>query len=273
VPEATLGGRTIGITAERRADEQADLFRRRGGAVLHGPTLRIFSVGDDEALRATCLDIIGRPPDFLVASTGYGMRTWLAAAEGWGLRDGLLAALGRARVANRGAKAASANGAAGLVEWWRAPNETLDEVVARVLTEPLSGTRVVLQLHGTAEPRAVTQLREAGADVLEVDAYRMTLPADPGPARTLIDAACAGVLAAVTFTTAPAVHNLFTLAREAGRAEALRDAFNGPVIAACVGPVCAEGAFEEGVATPLVPTRSRLVPLVQAVTDRLGKGS
>ena len=35
--------------------------------------------------------MIARPPDFLLASTGFGMRTWLAAADSWGLRDALLA--------------------------------------------------------------------------------------------------------------------------------------------------------------------------------------
>ena len=263
---------TIGITAERRAEEQADLFHRRGATTLHGPTLRIVSAGDDEALREATLDVIGRPPDFLLASTGFGMRTWLSAAEGWGLRAALLDALRQAKVANRGAKAASANNAAGLTEWWRAPDERFDELVEHVLREPLAGRRVVLQLHGCALPEAVARLEAAGASVTEVDAYSARLPADSGPARALIDAACERRVAAVTFTTAPAVHNLFAVATQAGNADELRRALNGAVVAACVGPVCAEGAFEEGVTSPLVPARARLVPLVQALTDRLSGG-
>lgn len=266
---ALLQGFTIGITAERRAEEQGDLFRKRGAAIMYGPTLRVFSVVDAEELRATTLEIIAQPPDFLLASTGFGMRTWLSAAEAWGLRPALLEALGRAKVANRGAKAASANNAAGLSEWWRAPNERFDELVERVLVEPLAGTRVALQLHGRAEPAAAVRLEAAEAEVIEVDAYRTSLPADPGPAHALIEAACARELAAVTFTTAPAVHNLFVLAREASREHALRRALNGPVVAACVGPVCAEGAVDEGILDPLLPPRPRLVPLVQALTDRL----
>jgi uroporphyrinogen-III synthase len=269
VSDAPLRGTTIGITAERRAGEQAGLFRKRGADVIHGPSLRVFSLADDETLHATTEDLIARPPDYLLASTGFGMRTWLAAAESWGLRDALVAALSRTRVANRGAKAASANGAVGLTEWWRAPNERFEELVERMAEEPLAGARVVLQLHGAAEPDAVAFLAAAGAEVMEVDAYRLSLPVDPEPARNLIEATCGGRLAAVTFTTAPAVHNLFTLARAWGRADDLRRAFNTTTIAACVGPVCAEGALEEGVHEPLVPSRARLVPMVQAVTDRL----
>ena len=267
-----LEGLTIGITAERRATEQADLFHRRGAATLHGPTLRIeSSSSDDDALRAVTEEVIRQPPDYLLASTGFGMRTWLKAAEGWGARGALLAALGRAKVANRGAKAASANTAAGLAEWYRAPDERFEELVERVLEEPLDGCRMVLQLHGCPLPETVARLEAAGASVVEVDAYSARLPADTGPAEALIDAACDHRLAAVTFTTAPAVHNLFAIATRVGRADELRRALNGPVVAGCVGPVCAEGAAEEGVTSPVVPDRARLVPLVEAVANHLAR--
>ena len=268
--DGPLEGLTIGITAERRAAEQADLFHRRGAATLHGPTLRIESSSpDDEALRAVTFGIIDEPPDYLLASTGFGMRTWFAAAESWGVRGDLVAALGQAKVANRGAKAASANTAAGLSEWYRAPDERWEELVERLLGEPLEGCRVVLQSHGHPMPKTVARLEAAGASVVEVDAYSSRLPADTRPAEELIAAACDRRVAAVTFTTAPAVHNLFAIANRLGRADELRRALNGPVVAGCVGPVCAEGATDEGVTDPVVPDRARLVPLVDAVTVAL----
>jgi uroporphyrinogen-III synthase len=273
VDDGPLAGLTIGITAERRAEEQASMLQARGAQTLWGPTLRVFTIADDEELRAATTDVVRRPPDFLLASTGFGMRTWLSAAEAWGLRPALVEALRQAKVVNRGAKAASANTGAGLPEWWRAPDERFDEVLDRVLAEPLAGARVVVQVHGMPAPRAVARLTEAGAEVTVVDGYRASLPSDTGPARALIDAACSGGLAAVTFTTAPAVHNLFVLADAEHRAEELRAALNGPVVAACVGPVCAEGAVEEGVSAPLVPARSRLVPLVQTLTEHLAAAS
>lgn len=267
--EGVLAGLTVGITAERRADEQARLLADRGAATLHGPTIRITPSGGDAGLRAATEAVIERPPSLLLASTGFGMRAWLGAAEEWGLREALVAALAHARVANRGAKAASANASVGLREWYRAPNERFEELLAAVLGEPLDGARVVLQLHGTAMPRTVARLAAAGADVVEVDAYRASLPDDPAPAVALAEAACDGRLAAVTFTTAPAVHNLFVIAAAVGLDGRLREALNGPVVAACVGPVCAEGALDEGVEAPLVPDRARLVPLVHALTERL----
>jgi uroporphyrinogen-III synthase len=271
VPDGPLQGMTIGITAERRAAQQADLLIKRGADVLHGPTVRVFSLDEDEALKATTADVIARPPDFLLASTGFGMRTWIAAAASWDGGEALLGALGQARIANRGAKAASANTAVGLAEWYRAPHERLDELIERVLVEPLAGRRVVLQLHGVADPDAVSCLVSAGAEVIEVDAYRLSLPTDAAPAQDLIRAACANELSAITFVAAPAVHNLFVLASEIGLAAELRQALNTRVVAACVGPVCAEGAIDEGVLRPLVPSRPRLVPMIQTLTDHLGQ--
>jgi len=265
-----LTGLTIGVTAERRADEQAALLTARGAVVMHGPSLRISSVLDDPVLRSVTEAIIAHPPDYLLASTGFGMRTWLAAADGWGWREGLVGALGRARIANRGAKAASATKALGLTEWFRAPSERFSELVDRLLDESLEDRRVVFQLHSAAETAAREEVTGAGAEVVEVDAYRTGLPADPAPALALIDAVCQRRLAAVTFTTAPAVHNLFALADGARRSDELRQAFNDAVLAVCVGPVCAEGAHEEGVEEPLVPPRPRLVPMIQALTARLG---
>src|SRR5260370_37732831 len=78
-----LDGRTIGITAERRADEQAKLLISRGASVLRGPTLRISSVLDDASLRNATEAVIARPPDYLLASTCYGGRTCTPSAGGW----------------------------------------------------------------------------------------------------------------------------------------------------------------------------------------------
>jgi uroporphyrinogen-III synthase len=273
VPNCPLQGMTIGVTAERRAAQQEDLLTKRGAHVLHGPTLRVFSLEADEVLRAATAEVIARPPDFLVASTGFGMRTWLATAASWGMDEALLDALRSARVANRGAKAASATVSFGLAEWYRAPHERLEELIARLSVEPLAGRRVVLQLHGAAAPGAVASLLAGGAEVLEIDAYRLSLPVDPEPARHLIRAACASQVAAITFVSAPAVHNLFLLAAEVGLADSLRRALNRDVVAACVGPVCAEGANDEGVLSPLVPPRPRLVPMIQTLTDHLSRSA
>jgi uroporphyrinogen-III synthase len=262
-----LEGFVVGLTADRRWQEQAELLERRGASVLHGPTMDTLYLADDDDLRRATSAVIAAPPDFVVATTGIGVRAWFEAAAAWGLGEQLTAALTAARVVARGPKAAAAVNANGLEVWARSATEQMDDVIAVLLAEDLGGRRVVLQEYGMRTPVFVAALSEAGAEVVEVPVYRWRLPADPGPALKLVEAACAGRVDAVTFTSAPAVHNLFSLAESAGMADDLRAAFNGPVLAACVGPVCAAGALEEGIERPLAPSVGRLGLLVRAISD------
>lgn len=267
--DGPLDGFVVGVTADRRASEQAELLRRRGAEVVLGPSIETAYLADDDALRATTLVLIENPPDYLAATTGIGMRAWFEAAQAWGLGDALLDALGTTRIVARGPKAAGAVQAAGLAVWQSAANEQMDQLLAHLLAQPLAGARVAVQLYGMPAPEAVDGLSGAGAAVVEVPVYQWRTPEDPAPALRLAQAAIDGRLHAVTFTAAPAVTNLFALAAGAGMAGALRDAFNRTVVAACVGPVCARGATDAGILAPLVPPVGRLGLMVRALSERL----
>jgi uroporphyrinogen-III synthase len=106
-------------------------------------------------------------------------------------------------------------------------------------------------------------------ELVEVPVYQWALPDDPAPAEALVDAAIAGQLDAVTFTAQPAVHNLFRIAGD--RADQLRAAFNGGVVASCVGPVCASAATDEGLQAPIWPDPPRLPAMVRQVVARLAE--
>jgi uroporphyrinogen-III synthase len=264
-----LEGYAVGVTADRRSEEQAELLRRRGASVLCGPSIETLYLGDDDTLRQATAALIARPPDYLVATTGIGIRAWLEAAATWGVGEGLVEALRPARIVARGPKAAGAVLAAGLSTWARSATEQMEEVVERLLAEDLAGRRVAVQEYGVPSPSVSRALVAAGAEVVEVPVYRWREPSDTGPACRLVEAAAAGQLDAVTFTSAPAVHNLFAIAERAGRRDDLLAAFNGGTIAACVGPVCAAGARREGVVAPLEPPVGRLGLLVRALSDEL----
>ncbi|HVE45299.1 MAG TPA: uroporphyrinogen-III synthase [Acidimicrobiales bacterium] len=264
-----LEGYVVGITADRRWSEQAELLKRRGAEVLHGPTISTQYLADDDALRAATMSLIERPPDYLVATTGIGIRAWLEAVDTWGLGAQLTAALSTALVVARGPKAAAAVQSAGLEVWQRSPTERLPEIVDLLRAEPLAGKRVAVQEYGMESPELTAALTEVGADVVSVPVYRWRMPDDDGPARRLVEAACSGKLDAVTFTSAPAVHNLFVIAGRMGAADELRHAFNDNVVAGCVGPVCGGAAREQGIDAPLQPEVGRLGLLVRALSDHV----
>ncbi|MDN4175903.1 uroporphyrinogen-III synthase, partial [Nocardioides sp. SOB77] len=83
----SLDGFRIGVTASRKVEEQVALIERRGAEVVWAPALSTDPTRvDDAALRRATEAVVAQPPDLFLATTGVGMRAWLAAAEGWGLR-------------------------------------------------------------------------------------------------------------------------------------------------------------------------------------------
>ncbi len=271
--DAPLAGRRIGITADRKGSEQADLFRRRGADVVHGPTMVTVDLSAEEPLRSATAALVAQPPDYVVVTTGMGLRLWLEAAAGWGAGDDLRAALGSGAIVARGAKAASAVRRAGLEVAWRAPGETMDEVVDH-LAGAVAGSprpRVALQLFEPGDHPSTGALRALAGALVEVPVYRWRLPDDVGPALALIDATIGGQLDAVTFTSQPAVRHLVRIAGDAGRAEELLAALNGPVLAACIGPVCAAAATEVGIEHPVWPEPPGCRPWPGQVTEHLAQ--
>src|SRR3954471_4864476 len=113
-PAASLSGYTVGVTADRRRDELANLLESRGARVVLAPALRIVPIADDAELRAATRACLESPPDVVLVNTGIGMRGWLEAAEGWGLAEPLRGVLARAYLIARGPKARAAIRAAGL---------------------------------------------------------------------------------------------------------------------------------------------------------------
>lgn len=271
---APLEGFTVGVTADRRAEDQAILLRRLGAEVVFGRALDTQPPADEAAVHAVTEALVAAPPDDLIANTGFGIRAWLAMAEGWGLAGGLVDGLrAHTRIAARGAKAVGALRSAGLPVWWRAPDEELITVGRHLAEVGVAGRRVALQLHGD-DRQGVTELLEgAGATVIEVPVYRWELPPDGAGAAELIRRATSGRLDAITFTAGPQVRNLLAIARGLGLADQLLAACNeGPVLVACVGPVCARAAAEEGLVRTVVPDQSRLGAMVKALAGALAAG-
>lgn len=268
--EATdrLRGRTVGITADRRADDQAVMWRRLGAEVIHGAAIRSVPSPDPDALRAAVDRLVDEPPTWFVANTGYGIRALFGMLDDWGRAEEVGKALAAARVVARGPKAAGALRSLGIEVQWRSPGEQLGEVADHLLAAGVDGDRVAFQLHGDDSSGFTRRLSEAGAEVITLPVYRWVAPEDDAAAVALIDACCAGRVDALTFTSAPGVRNFVAAAETAGKAAPLLEAARRMVIG-CVGPVCADAAREEGFADPVVPDHWRLGSMVKAVADAL----
>ena len=235
-PLLPLAGYTVAVTAARRKEELGALLDRRGARVVYAPAIRIVPLSDDAELVAATREVMARPVDLVIATTGVGFRGWLEAADAWDLP--LVEHLKPARVLARGPKARGAIRGGGLVDAWSPESESSAEVLTHLLSGaegPLEGRRIAVQLHGDPLPDLVAALRDAGAEVVTVPVYRWVLPEDVVPVRRLVASIVAGAVDAVTFTSAPAAASLLTVADELGQREALVAAMKNRVLAIAVG--------------------------------------
>lgn len=266
-PDA-LAGFTIGVTATRRREEFSALLERRGARVVRAPAIRLVPLAEDTDLLASTRECLEAPIHDVVITTGVGFRGWMAAAEGWGLSGDIAAHLDKARLLTRGPKARGAVRAAGLTDHWTPPTESCEEVKQYLLDQDLRGRRIAVQLHGEPLTGFVASLRDAGAHVIEVPVYRWLPYRDTSLLRRLVSQAVSGAVDAVAFTSAPAVLAMLNAARADGLEDALLAALNGPVVAACVGPVTAGPLLSRGVRV-VQPERARLGALARTLARHL----
>jgi uroporphyrinogen-III synthase len=270
---APLTGFRVAVTSARRAEELSALLCRRGASVTSAAAITMVPLPDDDELRANTEALIARAPDLVVATTGIGLRGWIAAADGWGIATELTTALGTARIVSRGPKATGALRAAGLPEEWSPDSESSREVLHYLLEGGIAGRRIAVQLHGaTADwdpfPEFLDELRAAGAEVVPIRVYRWR----PAPRDGAFDQLVVGIAErkfdAVSFTSAPAVAAMLMRAVELGVEDKVLSALRTEVHAMCVGPVTARPLVRLGVPTS-APERMRLGALARHITDEL----
>nr|WP_313777099.1 uroporphyrinogen-III synthase [Mycobacterium sp.] len=270
---APLTGFRVAVTSARRSEELSALLTRRGADVTSAAAIAMVPLPDDEELRVNTVALIAAPPDIVIATTGIGLRGWIAAADGWGLAHELTVALGNARIVSRGPKATGALRAAGLPEEWSPESESSRELLHYLLEGGIVGRRVAVQLHGTNDdwdpfPEFLDELRMAGADVVPIRVYRWNPAPRNGPFDQLVLGIAEQRFDAVSFTSAPAVAALLLRAADLSVEAAALDALRTNVHAMCVGPITARPLVRLGVPTS-APERMRLGALARHITDEL----
>ncbi len=139
------------------------------------------------------------------------------------------------------------------------PREYVAEAIAAGLSR-ICGQRVLLPRADIARPALADLLQEAGADIVEVTAYRTLRPEmEARELRDLLD----GITAA-TFTSSSTVRNLAAMAKDAGLnvPRTLKSA-----VVACIGPVTAQTARELGLTVDVVAMEYTIDGLVKALVQ------
>ncbi|HLB85062.1 MAG TPA: uroporphyrinogen-III synthase, partial [Steroidobacteraceae bacterium] len=236
-----LSGRRIVVTRSReQATELIDMLEERGAEAIPAHAIRITAPEDSGPLENACRNA-GSFDWIIFASANavdYFMRGLLASGD---VRD-----LHGVKLCTVGPSTASRLQRYGIrVDLTPAEFRAESLLDALKASGSLKGQRVLLPRANIARDRLAEELREAGAEVVDVVAYRTV----PGGAerdgeydvyRMLLDRQ----IDAVTFASASAVRNFVGMIGEDQAADLLK-----ATVVASIGPVTAEAAQQLGLHT------------------------
>jgi uroporphyrinogen III methyltransferase/synthase len=254
-----LFGRRIVITrSQEQAGELIEMLEERGAQAIAAPTIRIGPPDDLDALDRACAE--AGTFDWIVFTSGNGVDHFMSRL----LANGDVRDLKGVRICTIGPSTASRLSRYGLrVDL--TPEEFRAEAVAEGLKAlgDLKGKRFLLPRANLARDILAQELREAGAEVVEVTAYKTTLAApdregDQDVYRMLLDRE----IDVVTFTSASTVRNFCTIFGPEQASDLLRS-----TAVACIGPVTAEAAQQLDITTTIMPERYTIPDLVDAIVD------
>jgi len=149
-----------------------------------------------------------------------------------------------------------------------------DELVLEVLTVgdavgelgALDGVRFLLPRADIGRELLGDELRDAGAEVLEVVAYRTVIGGAEREEAEIYRMLLDRQIDAITFTSASTVRNFVSILGPDQAADLLRT-----TVVACIGPVTAEAAQQLDIATTVMPERYTIPDLVDALVEHFGK--
>lgn len=258
--ERPLFGKRILVTRSR--EQAADLVDRLevlGAEPIEAPTIRLQPPDDYAPLDEACAR--ASTFDWIVFTSANGVEAFMARLQAG---PGDVRALHGVKLCAIGPATADRLGQYGL-KVDLTPPEYRAEGVVQALRESgdLAGQRILLPRADIAREVLADELRQSGVEVVEVTAYRTVLAdADGGGDgdldvyRMLLDRQ----IDAVTFTSASTVRNFVRIYGE----EAAPDLLQSTVVA-CIGPVTAEAAEQNGIHAAVVANPYTIPALVEAI--------
>jgi uroporphyrinogen III methyltransferase/synthase len=259
--ELLLSGKRIVIT---RARSQAGDFARRieelGGEVIDFPTIEIQSPESYAPLDAAIGSIENY--DWLIFTSVNGVERFLARLQ---KVDGSLKGLAHTQVAAIGPETARRLKAAGLVATVM-PKEYIAEGLLEVFTpEMMRGKRVLIPRAAKARHVLPETLRQWGATVDVVAAYRTVLPVtDVSSLRSLL---LERKIDLIAFTSSSTVSNFVKLFQAQSLSEIL-----GETAVACIGPITKRTVEELGGQATVVSQEFTIPGLVRAIVNYFEPG-
>ncbi len=238
-----LTNKTIAIAADRRAEAIATLVKKHGGSP------EIFSIqGQRIYNQSICRENIGvlinQFFDWVILTTGIGVRTLEQAAVEMNQEKNFLDTLRQRKLAIRGSKTRNWLKSRRLAAECVSPDGTMKQLFAQLAADAHpAGKKVYLQVYDEDEAELTRSFEKLGYVVYLSKPYHYQKP-DPPVLQKLTASIIGGAVDAVIFTSKTQVRNLF---HQIDQQEDLVRAFNQRVLAVAIGKVTGGEIADQGV--------------------------
>jgi uroporphyrinogen-III synthase (EC 4.2.1.75)/uroporphyrinogen-III C-methyltransferase (EC 2.1.1.107) len=226
-PPAPLAGKTVLVTrSEGQSPAFCELLQAQGARVLEMPTLVIQPPTSWDPLDTAIANL--EQFDWLLLTSANGVQAFFERLQRQG-RDSR--ALHSLQVAVVGSKTASVLAQYGIRPDLM-PSEFVAEALLPIWPEPVQGQRILFpRVESGGREELVQGLRQRGAEVVEVAAYRSACPAAADP--QVLEALKAHQVDILTFASSKTVQHFAHLIQQAGLGPEIWDP---PVQIAAIGP-------------------------------------
>jgi len=256
-----LFGLRVLVTRPRdKAGETAARLRKLGAQPIRFPTIDIRPPEDWTALDAAVERLSTHHYDWVIFTSTNGVRFFWQRLETASHDARVFAGVRLAAIGPVTAQELAQHGLrADLVPDQYVAEAILDEI------GPVEGHRILLPRADIARPALSAGLRDAGAKVDEIAAYR-TVPANEDDAGRVHEMLAAGEIDVLTFTSSSTVRNF---------AAALEPLSGHPVpmpegtLVACIGPITAQTARETGLPVHISAQEHTIEGLLNALAERV----
>ena len=279
-----LSNLTIAITGSRRANELAHIVTRLGGKPYIAPTIAIQAPPSTEvSIHQFIAAALEHQIDLVLVMTGPGIQAVIREAEAMRCETQLLEALSKIPFIARSGKPQQVLTKHGVNENVTLPeHETVEACFELALTNGVKNKRVAVIWHGANSRNLVQKLTTAGAQVLEVSTYQYSdgfdkngtrilkslgynyVEPDTRKALQLIQTLIQGHVQVITFTSPPAVENLFRIAAEHNLTGDLCAALNRSITVA-IGPSTKHSIEQHDVHVKVVPETYKMGAMVASL--------
>ncbi|NOT66572.1 MAG: uroporphyrinogen-III synthase [Methylotenera sp.] len=262
--------KTIAILENRSGEQMADLVRKYGGTPFSAPALAEVPDIEPALIAKMMQDWQLNAPDFFIFQTGVGVKALFVATDAQGVTEQFLKILAASKVVVRGAKPTAALRARNVrIDLTAGDPYTTAEVLTALAAYSLKDKLVAVQRYGDTNFDLQNALEEQGAKVVEIATYRWSLPENIQPMVELMNALDKGTIDMVCFTSASQATNLFAVAEQLKRVEALEMSLNKSLVAS-IGPVCTKALNKFGVNVDVEPSPPKLGPFISAINRQFG---